>query len=159
MCLKNLRRVPPPPPPPPPPNTLSAGVIPEPLLKEIDKIPLSYRTTVKKLYSALNTGKGSHGSPHFTKSDRMVLEGNVQLDESALDRLLTTVVRPTGKKHPDLPHTNAFLRVLKKINPKMRYITNKTLEYDPSPTPVPQQAGDGFRKKRKPFILKWSTRL
>ena len=73
---------------------LSSGVIPEPLLKEIDKIPLSYRHTVKKLYSALNTGKGSHNSPHFTKSGCMVLEGNVQLDESSLARLLTKVVCP-----------------------------------------------------------------
>ena len=137
----------------------SSAALPEPLMKEIDKIPLSYRQTVNKLYSALNTGKDSHGSPYFTKSGRKVLEGNVQLDEPALARLLTTVVRPTGKKRPDLPHQKAFLRVLKKINPKMRYIRNKTLEYDASPTPVPQQAGDGFRKKRKPFVLKWSTRL
>ena len=72
---------------------------------------------------------------------------------------LTTVVHPTGKKRPDLPHQKEFLRVLKKINPKMRYIRNKTLEYDTSPTRVPQQAGHGFRKKRKPFILKWYTRL
>ena len=131
----------------------SSAAIPEPLLKEIDKIPLSYRQTVKKLYSALNTGKGSHSSPHFTKSGCMVLEGNVLLDEPALARLLTTVARP------DLPHQNVFLQVLKKINPKMRYIRNKTLEYDASPTVVPQQAGDGFRKKSKPFVLKWSTRL
>ena len=91
----------------------SLAAIPEPLLKEIDKIHLSCKQTVKKLYSAFNTGKGSHGSPHFTKSGCMVLEGNVQLDEPALARLLTTVVRPTGKKSPDLPHQNAFLRVLK----------------------------------------------
>ena len=90
----------------------SSGFIPEPLLKEIDKIPLSYRETVKKLYSTLNTGKGSHGSPHFTKSGRMVLKGNVQLDKTSLARLLTTVVRPTGKKGPDLPHQKAFLGVL-----------------------------------------------
>ena len=105
-----------------------------PLLKEIDKIPLSYRQTVKKLYSALNTGKVSHGSPYFTKSGHMVLEGNVQLDEPALARLHTTVVRPAGKKLPDLPHQNAFLRVLKKINPKMRYIRNKTLDYNTGST-------------------------
>ena len=103
----------------------SSAAIPEPLLKEIDKIPLSCRQTVKKLYSSLNTGKGSQGSPHFTKSGRMVLEGNVQLDKASLARLLTTVIRPTGKKGPDLPHQKAFLRILKKINPKMRYIRNK----------------------------------
>ena len=137
----------------------SSGSIPEPLLKEIEKVLLSYRETVKKLYSTLNTGKGSQSTPHFTKSGGMVLEGNVKLDEFSLARLLTTVVRPTGKKRPDLPHQQAFLRVLKKLNPKMHYIRYKTLEYDISPTRVPQQAGDGFRKKRKPFVLKWSTRL
>ena len=127
-----------------------SGSIPEPLLKEMDKVPLSYRETVKKLYSSLNTGKGSLGSPHFTKSGRMVLEGNMQLDEFALAWLLTTVVQPTGKERPNLPHQQVFLRVLKKLNPKMYYIINKTLEYDVSPTRVPQQAGDGFRKKGNP---------
>ena len=87
----------------------------------------------------------------------MILEGNVQLNEPALARLLNTAVRPTGIKRADLPHQREFLRVVKKINPKLRYIRNKTLEYDPSPTP--QQAGDSFMKKKIPFVLKWSTRL
>ena len=135
----------------------ASAFIPEALLREIDKIPLSYRKTAKKLYTTLNSGKGSRPSPHFTKSGRMILEGNVQLNEPALARLLTTAVRPTGIKRADLPHQRQFLRVVKKINPKLRYIRNKTLEYDPSPTP--QQAGDGFMKKKRPFVLKWSTRL
>ena len=50
----------------------TAGFIPEALLKEIDQIPLSYRGAAKKLYTALNSGKGSGGSPHFTKSGRMI---------------------------------------------------------------------------------------
>ena len=135
----------------------ASAFIPEALLREIDKIPLSYRKTVKKLYTTLTSGKGSRPSPHFTKSGRMILEGNVQLNEPALARLLNTAVRPTGIERADLPHQREFLRVVKKINPKLLYIRNKTLEYDPSPTP--QQARDGFMKKKRPFILDWSTRL
>ena len=135
----------------------TAGFIPEALLKEIDHIPLSYRGAAKKLYTALNSGKGSGGSPHFTKSGRMILGGNVQLDEPALARLLTTVVRPTSKKRADLPYQREFLKVVKRINPGLRYIRNKTLEYDTSPTQ--EQGGSGFMKKKRPFVLKWSTRL
>ena len=71
----------------------------------------------------------------------MILEGNVQLDEPALARLLTTAVRPTSKKRGDLPHQREFLKVVKRINPGMRYIRNKTLEYDTSPTQ--EQGGSG----------------
>ena len=112
----------------------ASAFIPEALLSEIDKIPLSYRKTAKKLYTTLNSGKGSRPSPHFTKSGHMILEGNVQLNEPALTRLLNTAVRPTGIKRADLPHQREFLRVVKKINPKLHYIRNKTLGYDPSPT-------------------------
>ena len=118
---------------------------------------MSYRVAAKKLYTALNSGKGSGGSPHFTKSGRMILGGNVQLDESALARLLTTAVRPTSKKRADLPYQREFLKVVKRINPGLRYIRNKTLEYDTSPTQ--EQGGSGFMKKKRPFVLKWSTRL
>ena len=135
----------------------TAGFIPEALLKEIDQIPLSYRGAAKKLYTALNSGKGSGGSPHFTKSGSMILGGNVQLEEPSLARLLTTAVRPTSKKRADLPHQRDILQVLKRINPGMRYIRNKTLEYDTSPTQ--KQGGNGFIKKKRPFVLKWSTRL
>ena len=87
----------------------------------------------------------------------MLLGGNV-LDEPALARLLTrTMVRPTSKKRADLPHQREFLKVVKRINPGMRYIRNKTLEYDTSPTQ--EQGGSGFMKKKRPFVLKWSTRL
>ena len=134
-----------------------SAFIPEALLRELDKIPLSYRKTAKKLYTALNSVKGSGHSPHFSKSGCMILEGNVQLNEPTLAQLLTTAVRPAIVKRADLPHQREFLRVVKKINPKLRYLRNKTLEYDPSPTP--QQAGDGFMKKKRPFVLKWSTRL
>ena len=47
--------------------------IPEPLLKAIDQIPVSYRVAAKKLYLALKTGKGTGISPHFTKSGRMIV--------------------------------------------------------------------------------------
>ena len=134
-----------------------SGFLPEALLREIDKIPLSYRKTVKKLYTTLNSGKGSGPSPYFTKSGRMILEGNVQLNETSLAQLLTTAVRPTGIKRADLPHQREFLRVVKKINPKLRYLRNKMLEYDASPTL--QQAGDCFMQKKRPFVLKWSTSL
>ena len=135
----------------------SSAAIPEPLLKEIDKIPLQANS--EETLQCPQHWKRLSRFTSLHKKRSYVPEGNVQLDKPALARLLTTVVRPTGKKRPDLPHQKAFLGVLKKINPKMRYIRNKTLDNDASPTPVPQQAGDGFRKKRKPFVLKWSTRL
>ena len=132
-----------------------SGAIPE--AEEIDKVPLSYREVMKKLYCVMNTGTGSQGSPHFTKSGCTVLEGNVQLDEHTLARLQTAVVCPTGKKRAEIPHQREFLRLLKKTNPSVPYLRNKTLEYDTSPTRVPQQSGEGLKKK--PFVLKWSTRL
>ena len=60
---------------------------------------------MKKLYRFMN--KNSVGALHFNKSDRMVLEGNLQLDEQTLARLMTTVVRPTGKKRPEIERVPA----------------------------------------------------
>ena len=79
----------------------------------------------------------------------MILGGNVQLDEPSLAQLLSTAVRPTSKKRADLPYQREFLKVVKRIKPGLRYIRSKTLEY----------GGSGFMKKKRPFVLKWSTRL
>jgi len=129
--------------------------IPETLAREIEKVPVSYREGVKKLYRLMVTSPKGHR--HFSKSGQLMLAGNVKLDETTLTRLLTKVVRPSAKKRDEVPYEREFIGVLKRTNPGMRYIRNKTIHYDISPKREPQQKGEG--RRNKPFVLKWSTKL
>lgn len=180
----------PPPPAPPPPSPLD---LPRPQydtdtktkrLKSsrmedaiTSRVPKSYQPNVRKLYKLLKSSdRGVDAGVKWTKDGKMIL-GNTTVDEKEMTDLLTSAVKPHGPrsvKYSRTPVGRDFARAVKHLNPRMRYIRNKSMSaYDSEGedsgvighAPIaPEQEGQGSPRKKSgkrypKKLLKWYTRL
>ena len=139
--------------------------IPKTMEKEIIRsVPKSYRENTKKLYRLLKKREKSHkqSGVRFTKEGSLII-GKKALKPNELTHLLAHAVRPHGvrraavleKKGIHTPIKKRFFDVVKKFNPKMRYIRNKKVKSDD----IEQHSSDEQEGSGRLSTIKWSTRL